>query len=90
MDLSCFVEGVETADQLAVLRKLGCNLIHGYYFAQPLDAKDVTDACLQPHIASPCNKSLNIKKQVDFTRAKYWDRYQWVAMRLPLGSGLID
>lgn len=29
-------EGVETAEQLAILREIGCNEIQGYYFSKPL------------------------------------------------------
>jgi EAL domain-containing protein (putative c-di-GMP-specific phosphodiesterase class I) len=29
-------EGVETADQLGVLRELGCDAIQGYFYARPL------------------------------------------------------
>ena len=31
-------EGVETEEQIALLRKLGCSLVQGYYFSRPLDA----------------------------------------------------
>jgi EAL domain-containing protein (putative c-di-GMP-specific phosphodiesterase class I) len=29
-------EGVETAEQAAYLRRLGCDLAQGYYYSQPL------------------------------------------------------
>ncbi|MDP1785298.1 MAG: EAL domain-containing protein [Sulfuricurvum sp.] len=31
-------EGVETAEQLAILREIGCNEIQGYYFSKPLSS----------------------------------------------------
>ncbi len=30
------VEGVENAEQLAILRSLGCDLVQGFYIARPL------------------------------------------------------
>ena len=41
MGLDCIIEGVETAAQLAILRDLGCRLVQGYYFAQPMTDADV-------------------------------------------------
>lgn len=32
-------EGVETIEELTILRNVGCDLIQGYYFSQPLDKK---------------------------------------------------
>jgi diguanylate cyclase (GGDEF)-like protein/PAS domain S-box-containing protein len=34
-------EGVETAEEYARMRELGCEYMQGYYFCQPMDAKDV-------------------------------------------------
>jgi EAL domain-containing protein (putative c-di-GMP-specific phosphodiesterase class I) len=31
-------EGVETADQLAELRRLGCDFAQGYFFSRPVSA----------------------------------------------------
>ena len=36
MEIACVVEGVETRAQLDTLRRLGCDLIQGYYFAKPM------------------------------------------------------
>jgi diguanylate cyclase len=34
-------EGVETGDQVAHLRRLGCDLAQGYFFARPQAAADI-------------------------------------------------
>jgi diguanylate cyclase (GGDEF)-like protein/PAS domain S-box-containing protein len=34
-------EGVETGEQLAYLRSIGCTLVQGYYFAKPMPAADI-------------------------------------------------
>jgi diguanylate cyclase (GGDEF)-like protein len=40
MGLECVSEGVETAQELAVLRKLGCVLVQGYLIAKPMSQED--------------------------------------------------
>ena len=37
LGLTCTAEGVETAEQLAMLRDLGCDVVQGYFLAQPLE-----------------------------------------------------
>lgn len=41
MGVRCVAEGVETADQLAVLRLLGCELGQGYLFTRPMTGASV-------------------------------------------------
>lgn len=41
--LRVIAEGVETADQLRLLREMGCEFVQGYYIAKPLSADAVTD-----------------------------------------------
>ncbi len=36
MGMRVVAEGVETADQLKFLRKIGCDVVQGYYFSRPL------------------------------------------------------
>ena len=33
-------EGVESKEQVDVLKKLGCDLVQGYYFSKPVPAKE--------------------------------------------------
>jgi diguanylate cyclase (GGDEF)-like protein len=41
-------EGVETAEQLAALKELGCDLAQGYYFCEPLRSEAVTKLLSNP------------------------------------------
>jgi EAL domain-containing protein (putative c-di-GMP-specific phosphodiesterase class I) len=45
-------EGVETEEQLKLLRKLGCPLVQGFYFSKPLPAPEFEERIIrnmQPH-----------------------------------------
>ncbi len=46
--LNVIAEGVETAEQLAILRKLNCEYAQGFYFSEPL-AADQAAALLERH-----------------------------------------
>ena len=41
LKLTCIVEGMETADQVNVLRALGCKTMQGYLFGKPMPANEV-------------------------------------------------
>ena len=40
-------EGVETEEQLKLLKKLGCPLVQGFYFSKPLPARDFEDRVIR-------------------------------------------
>lgn len=40
LNLITVAEGIETKEQLELLKKLGCNIGQGYYFAKPLEIKE--------------------------------------------------
>ena len=44
LNLSCVAEGVETSDQLATLRDLGCQYAQGYLFSRPVPAAELPHA----------------------------------------------
>ncbi|MEV7627110.1 EAL domain-containing protein [Actinoplanes sp. NPDC089786] len=48
LDLRVVAEGVETADQLARLRRLGCPLMQGFYFGRPMPAEQIDDFLRAP------------------------------------------
>ena len=41
MGIATVAEGVETADQLLRLQRMGCRLVQGFYFARPMHPDDV-------------------------------------------------
>ena len=48
MGLATVAEGIETAEQAAVLGQLGCGYGQGYYFAKPMTCKALGRLMLQP------------------------------------------
>src|SRR3712207_4632157 len=46
-------EGVETAEQLAALKELGCDLAQGYYFCEPLRSEAATALLSNPNRRLP-------------------------------------
>lgn len=41
--LEVVAEGVETAEQLACLRRYGCDLVQGYFYSQPVSADKISE-----------------------------------------------
>ena len=52
LGISVIAEGVESAEQLALLRGWGCEQAQGYYFARPMSAAAVLPLLRQGHIGS--------------------------------------
>ena len=50
MRMKTVVEGVETSDQVAALKVLGCDYIQGYYYSKPIPTKDF-ESYLMEHSA---------------------------------------
>ena len=50
LQLGVVVEGVETAAQADTLRRLGCRMAQGYYFARPAPAEALTAFVARPQL----------------------------------------
>jgi EAL domain-containing protein (putative c-di-GMP-specific phosphodiesterase class I) len=48
LGISVLAEGVERYEEVAVLRRLGCRLFQGFYFAQPLAAEILSSKLVDP------------------------------------------
>lgn len=46
LNLKLVAEGVETKEQMELLRRLGCDLFQGYYFAKPMGADEAEEKFL--------------------------------------------
>ena len=46
LNMKLISEGVETAEQLKILRQLGCSYFQGFYFSKPLSVKDFEEKYL--------------------------------------------
>lgn len=51
LNVRCVAEGVETVEQLELLKQLGCDFAQGYLFSRPIDAQTL-DAWLDRHLTS--------------------------------------
>ena len=47
LNVPVIAEGVETESQLNLLKKLGCNIVQGFYFARALHPSDFETNILQ-------------------------------------------
>lgn len=47
LNLDIVAEGAETPEQVAKLKTLGCGVIQGFYYAEPLSGDDFIEYCLQ-------------------------------------------
>ncbi len=55
LDIEVLAEGVETAEDIAVIRSLGCDLFQGYAYSRPLSEADFLNYLQQVNLAKQTN-----------------------------------
>jgi diguanylate cyclase (GGDEF)-like protein/PAS domain S-box-containing protein len=70
LNLRVVAEGVETADQVARLRTLGCDEAQGYYYARPGTVADIDDLLLAESSTKPARQEPPRVRGRGSTRAK--------------------
>lgn len=53
MNLSIVAEGVESEEQIELLRTLDCTYVQGYYFARPMPCSEFTEILFQSQLSDP-------------------------------------
>ncbi|ODN71731.1 putative bifunctional diguanylate cyclase/phosphodiesterase [Methylobrevis pamukkalensis] len=55
LEIDCVIEGIETEDQLRILKQLGCTAMQGYYFSRPMPLAEV------PAFLARCSKARELR-----------------------------
>jgi len=55
-------EGVETTEQVAKLRELGCEFAQGFHFSVPINAQEATDLLAEEYHWSDSSKTGHIDR----------------------------
>lgn len=65
LDMPVITEGVETAEQVAFLTEMGCDMFQGYYFARPMEVEKFEEFIIKMQEKETwgiCMEILNLKK----------------------------
>lgn len=73
LKMQVIAEGVETQDELAMIKKLGCDYAQGYFFAKPMPVEDLADCRLFARIGEEDGVNVDRRTNVD-DRRKIPDR----------------
>nr|WP_314629111.1 EAL domain-containing protein [uncultured Noviherbaspirillum sp.] len=69
LGMTVVAEGVETAEQLAILQALSCDEVQGYYIARPMAAHDIESLLSRPMLFAPAPPKCLLESRDAFTLA---------------------
>jgi diguanylate cyclase (GGDEF)-like protein len=64
MNLSIIAEGVESSDQIKILKRFKCDYVQGYYYSKPMKDIDFKNQLLIPDLAFNHVKELNDSSEI--------------------------
>ena len=64
LEIPTIVEGVETKQQLELLKDLGCPYVQGYYYYAPLNTKEFYNLIQNPDNVIPVNAPITLKNVI--------------------------
>lgn len=68
LDLAVVAEGVETGEQIAMLRSMDCNYVQGFYYARPMPKKDFEALVLSSSTTEMICSSQTVRQYIDRTK----------------------
>lgn len=65
LDLAVVAEGVETKEQIDILRSMDCNYVQGFYYAKPMPLKDFTTLLVNSEKTEMICTSQTVKVEIN-------------------------
>jgi len=80
MKLSVIAEGVETEEQIKMLRSIGCNYVQGYYFAKPMIKSEFEALLSESSTIDMISSNLDFGEKLDLL----WDQGEFTEEKLEI------
>jgi len=71
MNLDVIAEGVETVEQVKILRHMDCNYVQGYYYSKPLAEKEFSSLLAQSKITGMSKQLLDLGESKNLDMEKF-------------------
>ena len=94
LQMQTTAEGVETQEELLLIRNLGCSLIQGYYFGKPMPAEEALELALKGSATRPDAHLIQREPRIRIIRAAllhYHGRVKGARLRnISSGGALVE
>jgi len=94
LQMQTTAEGVETQEELLLIRNLGCSLIQGYYFGKPMPSEEAAELAVKGSAARPDAHLIQREPRIRIIRAAllhYHGRVKGARLRnISSGGALVE
>ena len=70
LEIKTIAEGVESKEQIELLNGMGCDIIQGYFYGEPMPADEFLESHLQKHNSFKAGNEFDVYSLEDYTDAK--------------------